>query len=115
MGDGPNPLAPGTTCGCVARWRRWEFELRAPADEFRRHFERGLLVRGVRLEPARHFDLVARAFGSRAYVKFEWAETGLAATVKFKSGLFGSPAALERMLLESGREAQAKLFPKDAA
>lgn len=93
----------------MARWRRWVFELRAPADEFLRLLERSLVVRGVRVEPAARFDLQARAFGARAWVKVEWADAGLAVTAKIKSGLFASPAGMERLLLEAGREAQAKL------
>jgi hypothetical protein len=93
----------------VARWRRWVFELRAPADEFQRALERALVVRGARVEPASRFDFQARAFGARAWVKVDWDETGLALTAKLKGGLFRSPAALERLLLEAGREAQAKL------
>lgn len=80
-----------------------------PADEFVRALQRALVVRGVRVEPAARFDFVARAFGARAYVHVAWADRGLEATVKLKSGLFASPAALERVLLEAGREAQAKL------
>lgn len=99
----------------MARWRRWVFELRAPADEFQRLLERGLVVRGVRVEPAQHFDFQARAFGARAWVKVEWADEGLALTAKVKSGFFASPQGLERILLDAGREAQAKLaFDPDA-
>lgn len=93
----------------MARWRRWVFELRAPADEFQRLFERALVVRGVRVEPAQRFDFQARAFGARAWVKVAWADAGLSVTAKVKAGLFSSPAGLERLLLEAGREAQAKL------
>lgn len=93
----------------VARWRRWVFEMSAPADEFVRALQRGLIVRGVMVDPATHFDFVARAFGARGYVKVAWAERGLEVTVKLKSGLFASPAGLERLLLDAGREAQAKL------
>ena len=93
----------------MARWRRWVFELRAPADEFQRLFERALVVRGVRVEPATRFDLHARAHGTRAWVKLDWDETGLAVTAKLKSGLFSSPDAMEKLLLEAGREAQTKL------
>lgn len=93
----------------VTRWRRWVFEIRAPADEFLALLQRGLTLRGVVLEPAEHFDLVARAFGARAYVKVAWTDTGLDVTAKMKSGLFASPEALERLLLEAGREAQSRL------
>ena len=93
----------------MARWRRWVFELRAPSDEFQRFFERGLVVRGVRIEPATRFDFQARAHGARAWVKVDWDETGLAVTAKLKAGLFSSPEALEKLLLEAGREAQTKL------
>ena len=93
----------------MAVWRRWVFELRAPADEFQRLFERALVLRGVRVEPAARFDLMARGFGCRAWVKVEWDDAGLALTAKLKPGLFSSPAALEKLLLEAGREAQTKL------
>lgn len=101
--------------GSVARWRRWVFELRAPADEFQRLLERALVVRGVRVEPATRFDLQVRAFGARAWVKVEWDDQGLALVAKIKSGLFSSPAGLERLLLDAGREAQAKLAFDGAA
>ena len=93
----------------MARWRRWVFELRAPADEFSRHLERALTSKGIRVTPATVFDFQARALGARAFVKVEWAETGLAMVVKVKSGFFASPAGLERLLLDAGREAQARL------
>lgn len=93
----------------MARWRRWVFELSAPADEFVRAFQRALVVRGVLVEPATTFDFVARAFGTRAYVKVGWADDGLELVAKLKSGLFASPAGLEALLLEAGREAQAKV------
>lgn len=96
----------------MARWRRWVFESRAPADEFSRLLERALVVRGVLVEPATRFDFQARALGTRAYVKVAWDDAGLALTAKIKSGLFASPAGMERLLLDAGREAQAKLtFP----
>lgn len=88
---------------------RWVFELSVPADEFSRALQRALVVRGIQVEPAQHFDFVARAFGSRAYVQVAWADRGLEVVAKIKSGLFASPAALERILLDTGREAQAKL------
>lgn len=95
----------------MARWVRWVFEVQAPTDEFQRHFERGLTVRGVRVEPAQHFDFAASALGSRAFVQLAWADAGLEVTAKLKSGLFASPKGLERLLLEAGREAQARLLP----
>lgn len=91
------------------------FELRAPADEFQRLLERALVVRGVRVEPASRFDFQARAFGARAWVKVEWADQGLAVVAKVKSGVFASPAGLERILLDAGREAQAKLAFENGA
>jgi len=99
----------------VARWCRWVFEVQAPTDEFQRHLERGLALRGVSVQPAEHFDFVARALGARAYVELSWADDGLALTAKLKSGLFASPKGLERLLLEAGREAQARLTPKEAS
>lgn len=93
----------------MSRWRRWVFEIRAPSDEFLALLQRGLAVRGIRVEPAEHFDFVARGFGSRAYTKISWAHDGLELVAKFKSGFFASPAALERILLDAGREAQARL------
>lgn len=96
----------------MARWCRWVFEVQAPTDEFQRHLERGLALRGVAVHPAEHYDLVARALGARAFVELSWAEDGLALTAKLKSGLFASPEGLERLLLEAGREAQARLMPK---
>lgn len=93
----------------MSRWRRWVFELSAPADEFVRLWEQGLTLRGVRVEPATHFDFVARAFGARAYVKVAWDEGGVAARAKLKAGLFSSPEGLERLLLDAGRDAQARL------
>ena len=93
----------------MARWRRWVFEVSAPSDEFSRLFQRALQSRAVEVAPGARFDFTARAFGARAYVKLDWADAGLEAVVKVKSGLFASPEALERTLLEAGREAQARL------
>jgi hypothetical protein len=93
----------------MARWRRWVFEVSAPADEFRRGFEGALAARGVRVAEATHFDFVARGFGARAYAKLAWADVGIEVLVKLKGGLFASPAALERVLHEAGREAQTRL------
>jgi hypothetical protein len=93
----------------VARWRRWVFEVQAPLDEFARHFERALAARAVEVGKGDRFDLVARAFGSRAFVKLGWADEGVEMVVKVKSGLFASPEGLERVVLEAGREAQARL------
>lgn len=93
----------------MTRWRRWVFEIRAPLDEFLSLFERALRARGVQVDAAEHFDLAARAFGARSFVKVSWADDGLEVRAKIKSGLFASPAGLERLLLEAGREAQAKL------
>lgn len=93
----------------VARWVRWVFELSVPADEFARAFQRALVLRGVEVDPAQHFDFSARAFGARAFVQIAWADRGIELTAKIKSGLFASPAALERVLLEAGRETQARL------
>lgn len=99
----------------MTTWRRWVFEIRAPADEFLALLQRSLLARGVRVERAEHFDLLATAFGVRGYVKVSWVDEGLEMRAKLKSGLFASPPALERMLLDSGREAQAALtFEKEA-
>ena len=97
-------------------WHRWVFEIRAPADEFLTHFQRALVLRGVQVDPAEHFDILCRAFGARAFVKIRWVDSGLEARAKIKAGLFSAPLALERLLLEAGREAQAKLtFEKDGA
>lgn len=93
----------------MTKWRRWVFEIRAPLDEFLSLFEQALVARGVRVDPAEHFDLGARAFGARSFVKASWVDEGIEVRAKIKSGLFGSPAGLERLLLEAGREAQAKL------
>lgn len=93
----------------MARWRKWVFEVTAPSDEFERALTRALASRGVNVESATHFDFVARAFGARAYAKLSWADAGIEMLVKIKSGLFASPTALERVLLEAGREAQTKL------
>lgn len=95
----------------MARWVRWVFEAQAPADEFQRHLERGLTLRGVRVEPAEHFDFVARALGARAFVEIGWAPQGLEVRAKLRAGFFASPKGLERLLLEAGREAQARLLP----
>jgi hypothetical protein len=95
----------------VARWVRWVFEAQAPADEFQRILERGLVLRGVAVEPADHFAFVARAMGARAFVELAWAERGIELRAKLKSGVFASPKGLERLLLEAGREAQARLLP----
>ena len=78
-------------------------------DEFARALQLALAARGVGVAPGARFDLVARAFGARAFVKLEFAEQGIAAVVKVKSGLFAAPLALERVLLEAGREAQARV------
>lgn len=101
---GPAPLRRA-----VPRWRRWVFELSVPADEFLRALQRGLVLRGVQVEPAVHFDFQARAFGARAFVKVGWADEGLQVDAKVKGGLFSSPKALETLLLEAGREAHARL------
>lgn len=93
----------------MARWQKWVFEVNAPSDEFLALLQRGLVLRGVLVEPAESFDFVARAFGARAFVKVDWTDVGLAVTAKTKSGVFASPAGLERLVLEAGREAQAKL------
>lgn len=66
----------------MTRWRRWVFEIRAPADEFLALLQRGLTLRGVSVAPAEHFDFVARAFGARAYVKVAWVDTGIEVTAK---------------------------------
>lgn len=102
-------FGPGRRGRPVARWQRWVFELRAPADEFSRHLERALTAKGVRVTPAEAFDFQARALGARAFVKVEWAQTGLAMVVKVKGGFFASPLGLERLVLDAGREAQARL------
>lgn len=93
----------------MTTWRRWVFEIRAPSDEFLALMQRGLVMRGVHVDPAEHFDFTARAFGVRGYVKAAWVDTGLEVVAKIKGGLFASPAGMERMLLDAGREAQAKL------
>lgn len=99
----------------MTRWRRWVFEIRAPADEFLHLMQVALELRGIRVEPAEHFDFVARAFGVRGYVKAAWVGEGLELRAKLKADLFSSPAGLERVLLDAGREAQAKLtFEKEA-
>lgn len=95
----------------MARWSRWVFEVSAPLDEFLRLFRAGLEARGVEVASGEAFDLVARSLGSRAFVKLSWADGGIEATVKVKSGLFASPAGLERLVLEAGRDAQARLGP----
>ncbi len=93
----------------MVRWRRWVFEIRAPADEFLHLMQRALATRGINVQPAEHFDFVARAFGVRGYVKASWVDEGIEVRAKLKGGLFASPPGLERVLLEAGREAQAKL------
>jgi hypothetical protein len=95
----------------VARWHRWEFAVQAPLDDFLALVQRGLVVRGVHVEEAKRFDFLARGFGTRAYVAMEWTDAGIAVLVKVKSGLFGSPAAMERLLRESAEEAEARLRP----
>lgn len=93
----------------MARWVRWVFELSVPADEFRRALERALVVRGLQVDPAQHFDFVTRGYGARAFVQVAWADRGIELTAKIKSGIFASPAAMEQLLLEAGRETQARL------
>lgn len=90
-------------------WRRWVFEIRAPADEFLALMQQALAARDVAVAPGEHFDLVARAFGARAFLKAQWVDEGLEVRAKIKAGLFSSVPAMERILLEAGREAQAKL------
>lgn len=107
---GRRTLFAAPTLRCfMARWVRWVFEIRAPADEFVRLLEQNLSLRGVTVEPAERFDFVARAFGARLYVKVDWAEVGLEVVAKTKGGLFSSPRGLEALVLEAGREAQARL------
>lgn len=99
----------------MARWRRWVFEIRAPADEFLALLERSLTARGVQVERAEHFDVMVRAFGVRGYIKISWVDEGIEMRAKLKSGLFASSPGMERLLLDAGREAQAALtFEKEA-
>lgn len=99
----------------MTRWRRWVFEIRAPSDEFLALMQRALAVRGIDVAPAERFDLVVRAFGTRGYVKVAWVAEGLEVRAKIKSGLFASPRGMERLLLEAGRDAQARLtYEKEA-
>lgn len=93
----------------MTTWRRWVFEIRAPADEFTSQLTHALVLRGIRVEPGEHFDLVVRAFGARAFVRTAWVDEGLEVRAKIKAGLFSSVPAIERILLDAGREAQAKL------
>lgn len=93
----------------MARWRRWSFRSQGPSDDFLRHLQRGLVVRGVHVHEAEHFDLEAKAFGARAYLTLSWDDQGVVLTAKFKTGFFGTPAALEKLLLESAREAEARV------
>ena len=93
----------------MTTWRRWVFEIRAPADEFVGQLTHSLVLRGIQVEPGEHFDLVVRAFGARAFLQARWVDEGLEVRAKLKGGLFSSLPALERVLLEAGREAQAKL------
>lgn len=93
----------------MTQWRRWVFEIRAPSDEFLALLQRALIVRGIHVEPAERFDLLVRAFGARGYVTLRWVDEGLEMRAKIKSGLFASPLGLERILLEAGRDAQARL------
>lgn len=104
-----NRFGRGPPCGRVALWRRWVLTVQAPLDDFLRLLQRGLVVRGVHVEEAKHFAMVGRGFGTRAYLHAEWVDEGLALTAKLKSGLFGSPAAMERIVRESAEEAAAKL------
>lgn len=106
---GHDPLLSSPRVKTLTTWRRWVFEIRAPGDEFLALLHRGLAARGIRVEPGEHFDLVVRAFGARAFLKVQWVDEGLEVRAKLKSGLFSSAPALERMLLEAGREAQAQL------
>lgn len=92
----------------VARWQRWVFEASTPLDEFSRSLTRALVARGIDVSPGTRFDLVARAFGARAFVKLSFADQGIEAVVKIKSGVFAAPRALERVVLEAGREAQTR-------
>ncbi|HUR68940.1 MAG TPA: hypothetical protein VM370_06805 [Candidatus Thermoplasmatota archaeon] len=99
----------------MTRWRRWIFEIRAPSDEFLAIMQRALETRGIAIEEAEHFDFTARGFGTRGYVKATWTDAGLEIRAKLKSGFFASPAALEKLLLDAGREAQATLtYEKEA-
>lgn len=99
----------------MTTWRRWVFEIRAPADEFLERLGRGLAVRGIHVEPGEHFDLILRGFGARAFLQARWVDEGLEVRAKLKAGLFSSKPALERVILDAGREAQAELtFEKGA-
>lgn len=73
------------------------------------HLSHALFLRGIRVERGEHFDLTARAFGARGFLKVSWVDEGLEVRAKIKGGLFSSPAALERILLEAGRDAQTRL------
>jgi hypothetical protein len=85
-------------------------------DEFVALLAIALAARGVRVERGEHFDLTARALGARGFLKVAWVDEGLEVRAKIKGGLFSSPSGLERLLLEAGREAQAKLtYEKEGA
>ncbi len=99
----------------MARWHKWDFVVQAPSDEFVRLLQRALVVRSVHVDTAKAFDFQARGFGSRIYVSVAWTDTGVALTAKVKSGLFGSPLALERVFLEAAREAEARLAAGEKA
>jgi len=91
-------------------YRRWVFECDAPRDEFMRQMKRALVLEGVDVREAKFFDFGAEAWGARAFVKLAHDERGIEAVVKLKSGLFGSPSALEEAILAAGRAAQARFF-----
>ncbi len=94
----------------MPQYRQWVFECDAPRDEFSRRMRRALAARGVFVRPARVFDFGAEAWGARAFVRLAHEDRGIEAVVKLKSGLFGSPSALEEAVLSAGREAQASFF-----
>lgn len=93
----------------MTSWRRWVFEIRAPLDEFLAEMERALVLRGADVARAEHFHISARAFGARAFLTLAWVDEGVEVRAKIKAGLFASPKGLERLLLDAGREAQARL------
>lgn len=98
----------------MALYREWVFETRATDDAFRRALEAACRARGLDVGPAKVYDFSVRGDGARAFVRLAYHERGIRLEAKVK-GFFGRPRELAELLLDAGREAQAKLWFPDAA
>ncbi|MHB8604312.1 MAG: hypothetical protein ACYDCK_03570 [Thermoplasmatota archaeon] len=89
--------------------REWVFECDAPRDEFTRALRRSLILAGVAVDDASHYDFAASAWGARAFVRVEHEARGLKTVARVKGGFFAGTSALEEAILEAGRRAASDL------